>query len=271
MRKKLVCILIILILVLFTAMPAFANPPDGSQAPGLTEDNPNLRENIQGEGIIGDAAYIEEDGKNEKGEIDPLEELLQEIISNKDMKETEQFLVTLTKPASNENVVFKKLNIICGFTKSESVMAEEVITVILARYNEETGLYEEFKNTEGESRWNIGVFGLFTKEVELLEGINKLKIIVFKVPAKLVNLVNIDENGEANSEAEVGIEDKIIEDKIQVETGTETEAEDIKLEVGKNLQISFLTINVQNETIKDKIINTMVKISDVFNNIFPSK
>ncbi|NSW90776.1 MAG: hypothetical protein HPY74_08910 [Firmicutes bacterium] len=266
MRKKLVCILIILILVLFTAMPAFAYPANGSQAPGSMADSPNLRENIQNEGIIGDAVYIEKDGENEKGEIDPLEKVLQEIISNKDIKETEQFLVTLTKPASNQNVVFKKLNIICGVAKNEIISEEEVIIVILARYNEKTGLYEEFKNTEGKSRWNIGVFGLFTKEIELFEGINKLKVIAFKTPAKIVKLLNlnIDENGETNPEAETGTKDKI-----QVGTEKEMKAEDIKLEAGKNLQISFLTINVQNETIKDKIINTMVKISDVFNNIFP--
>ena len=263
MRKKLVCILIILIVSLFTATISFANPPDG---------------------IIGDAAYIEEDvkedGENENEKIDPLEEFLQEIIKSIDMEETEQFLVTLTKP---KPIVFEKMNI-CGFLINGSIGTGEVITVILARYNDETGLYEEFKNTEGESRWNIGIFGLFTKEVKLPEGINRLKLIIYKIPAKPENLINTDtgnagKNVELNGEKKVGIESEVVEDNARVATDIETEAkikveaetkaENINLEAGKDLQVNFFTIKVHDETTRDKLINTKVKISDIINNILP--
>ncbi len=320
MQKKIICVLVILVFIIFISVPAFARPLD-DYADYMNNNN------IPVDGIVGDAAYIEqkEDSpvgedispKSEKDiedvveEIDPLEELLQRIIKSKDIGETKHFIVTFTQPLDN-CIVYDNQNFICGFTNSTNkeniengnnlqsdniedagnTETEEIITVILTRYNEETDTYEEYKNTEGESRWSIGSFGLFTKVVDLLKGINKLKIIIFRRPAGLLetnpnsevidkNSENIDVNDVNNVNA--GANDNNIgnidsTDSIaagpnrwlETVSKAEVKAEDIAIEAGKNLQISYFTINVLNEATKDELINKPAQISNMFANIFPN-
>ncbi len=299
MQKKLVCILLILIFVVFMVVPVLAHPLDG------------YMDNIPTEGVVGEAVYIEqnEDGLVEKDvtqevekdikdavkEIDPLEELLQKIIKSKDIGETKRFLVTFTQPLEN-CIAYDNQSFICGFTNSinmesldndnnlqgdnledtDNTETEEIITVILTRYNEETDTYEEYKNTEGESRWSIGSFGLFTKVVDLFKGINKLKIIIFRRPAEsLKTNPNPNTNSEAidiSSDA-INVNDDINNTEINgsdaAQTDEDTEVDDIVLEAGKNLQITYFTINVLNEATKDELINKPAKISNMFINMFP--
>ena len=136
-----------------------------------------------------------------------------------DMEGTEQFLVTITRPDGDETT-FKKSYAVCGETDRKNVK------MVFAMYNPDTGKYEEFENTDGESRWEIGEFGFFGKEVELAKGANKMKIIAY------------------------------------------VEAEDGSLVAGTNLQVNYFTVTLLEESLIDKIKNSVVDITDVFTQIF---
>lgn len=325
MQKKLVCVLIILIFVVLMAVPVLAHPlddyMDNIPMEGVVGEAAYIEHNEDGPVEKDVTQEVEKDIKDTVKEIDPLEELLQKIIKSKDIVETKRFLVTFTQPLGN-CMAYDNQSFICGFkspTNKEntdndnnlqgdnqgdnmededagSAENEEIIIVILARYNEETDTYEEYKNAEGESRWSLGSFGLFTKAVDLLKGINKLKIIVFRIPVSLlktnINPEAIDANSEAiseainvnnvNTEIRVNQPDLLTENILQNQYGVEgenktktnaydnAEAEDIILESGKNLQITYFTINVLNEATKDELINKPAKISNMFINMFPN-
>lgn len=98
---------------------------------------------------------------------------LESVIMRTDLDNTqEQFLAGITRPNKDETV-YKKYYPICGTSTRDDVI------VILTRYNPETEVYEEYANTDGDSRWGIGSSGLFSMDVELKEGANKFKIIVY--------------------------------------------------------------------------------------------
>jgi len=174
------------------------------------------------------AAGDEDGAENSAGESaaavidEATEKILGDLIGDKSLESTEQFLVTITRPEGDETT-FKKSYVICGTTD------ETDIQVILAKYDAETDTYKEFKNTDGLSRWDIGSFGLFSKEVILSEGANKLKIIVYK--------------------------------KSEVDS----------LKRGENLQVNYFTVTVLNESIKNKIINSVINITDMFTKLFEKK
>lgn len=119
---------------------------------------------------LGDESVAEESVKD----ID-LE--LENIITQKDADITEQFLFSITRPDGDE-ITHKKSYVICGVANEAGVI--EDLRVVLSVYNENTEVYERLNNIDGVSSWDIGSFGMFTKEVILKEGINKLKIIVYK-------------------------------------------------------------------------------------------
>lgn len=130
------------------------------------------------------------------------------VVFDGSVKATEQFLVTITRPVVNETT-FKKSYIICGVTEKSD------IRVALAIKDAATGSYKYLKNSDGDSSWDIGSMGIFTKEVNLSEGVNNLKIVVYK-------------------KSEAG-----------------------NLKPGENIQISYHTINVLRESIRQKIENTI--------------
>lgn len=322
MHKKLLYLIIMLILiliVLFSAPLVYAYPASGSDNVGTAVGNAVIN-NVQTKNTADtskakdvnsvpvnpvSAEVVKEESKAaenmEDSVINAFERYLFEVIASVDLEETDQFLVTLTKP---DPIVFEKTNMLSGFTVNEEIALSGDIIVILAKYNEETGLYEEFKNAEGESRWNMGLFGLFAKEIELKEGINKLKVIIFKMPKSLKN-VTTKENAISNSagnlkEIESGIiktelghnentpqtaqneksaDEKIITEKAGAEFETENEstidsipeAENVNLKPGEDLQINLFTVKVYSKETRDKLINTKVKLSDIINNIILPK
>ena len=155
MLKKL-CVITIVVIVMFAeGMPVLAVPVEGS-----------------GNGGAGTSGS--EDGAKASSEEDLYESILMDIISDKYLKPTEQFLVTITKPDSSDVTHYKRSYIICGNTEQND------IRVILARYDAATDKFIEFKNVDGYSRWDIGKFGLFSREVFLDYGTNALKIIAYK-------------------------------------------------------------------------------------------
>jgi hypothetical protein len=97
-----------------------------------------------------------------------------ELLSDKGTQETEQFLVTITRPEGDETT-FKESYVLCGNSGKEN------ITIKLLMYNESTEKFEPFKNIDGEDTWQIGVSGFFMKEIELPKmGANKIRIVAFE-------------------------------------------------------------------------------------------
>lgn len=137
MYKKIIYFLIVC-LVLSVSMPVFANPEEESQ--------------------------------------DFLDKEILGVVTNKDAEETEQFLVTITRPDGDE-ITHRKSYVICGVANEDKI--PENLVVVLSVYNEETEEYELLENIDGESSWDVGSFGMFTKEVMLEEGANKIKIVVY--------------------------------------------------------------------------------------------
>lgn len=215
MQKKVVSMLIILIFVIFVALPVLAHPTD------------EYTGNSSIKGITGDSVRVD---KNEEGKVietDLLEVLLQEIIKSKNLGETEQFLLKWSKPINNNSNVYKDFELLSGCINKKNDDKEinnintsnnvnddkddnQIITVVISRYTEKTDTYEEYKNNEGESRWDIKESGSFFNEVKLSEGVNKLKIIVFKRPAKPIPIglyvnsdVSVNVNNDDASDARV--------------------------------------------------------------------
>ncbi|HHW31831.1 MAG TPA: hypothetical protein GXX20_09205 [Clostridiaceae bacterium] len=112
----------------------------------------------------------------EEENADSLNEEILSIVTEKDSEETEQFLVTITRPDGDE-ITHRKSYVICGVA-NEGKIPENLVVVLLV-YNENTEEYELLENIDGESSWAVGSFGMFTKEVMLKEGANKIKIVVY--------------------------------------------------------------------------------------------
>jgi hypothetical protein len=131
-----------------------------------------------------------------------------EVFSNKDTQETEQFLVTITRPEGDETT-FKESYVLCGNSDKEN------ITIKLLMYNESTEKFEPFKNIDGEDTWQIGVSGFFMKEIKLpRNGANKIRIVAYKDSDEKENILKPGENLQVNTFT-VTLLEKSVKDSIK--------------------------------------------------------
>lgn len=105
-------------------------------------------------------------------------------IFNRNIEDTRQFLVNITRPEGNEST-FKKSYVVSGNTDLEDVMVE------LYKLNKSTNYYEPFENTDGFSRWTVGSSGIFMKEVKLDYGANDIMIVAKRGSEKQVNTFKV--------------------------------------------------------------------------------
>ncbi|AUS98523.1 hypothetical protein CDQ84_15665 [Clostridium thermosuccinogenes] len=92
-------------------------------------------------------------------------------IYDPDTPATEQTVLTITRPEGKE-IPYSKSYEICGYANKENV------TVLFLILNDKDSKYVEFKDVNGESKWeNIGVY--FAKEVILKEGKNCIRIVAY--------------------------------------------------------------------------------------------
>jgi hypothetical protein len=101
---------------------------------------------------------------------------IETITYEKDIPETEQVLVKLTRPAADEST-FRTSYIISGC--AVNTITEHII-VTLYRYSTENKCYIPFDDIYGENNWEIGSF--FSKEIELGKGKNEIMIVAYKKP-----------------------------------------------------------------------------------------
>lgn len=98
-----------------------------------------------------------------------------DILKSKDVKTTDEFLVNIIRPEGDETTS-KKSYVICGNALNN---AEDIRVHIFIENSD--GELVEFKNTDGESSWDIGASGIFMKEVVFPgEGINSIRIAAYK-------------------------------------------------------------------------------------------
>jgi hypothetical protein len=185
-HKKIFAIFIVC-LVISISIPIFAAPDDDSF----------LNENI--------VLDMEED--------DLVVEEIERITAEKDTEDTEQFLLTITRPDGDE-ITPRKSYVVCGVAEEKN---PEDLVVVLSIYNESTEMYERFENIDGESSWEVGSFGMFTKEIMLKEGANKLKIVVYQKSADNLQVgVNVQVNSFTVTVLKEGIKQKIINGTLRI-------------------------------------------------------
>lgn len=154
MLKKLVCLLLTVIMVLSLSISVFADPTAGGPAvtPSAT---PSAEEKARAE----EAAKL---GK----------------VIDSESEETEEIFVDITRPDDvNTLSLTKSTYVITGVVKSKDYTD---VTVVLQVYDEDTGDYIPLENTDGESRWEIGSFGMFSKEIKLKEGPNQIRLLIYR-------------------------------------------------------------------------------------------
>ena len=172
MFKKLMCTLIIFTIILAFGMTAFADPTDSplvTPTPQVTPlVAPLVTTQVEAEAVI----------KEEADSTDILDPDVLDVI--KDVTEdTEQFLVTITRPDEETDSTYKSSYVISGVSDSSDVK------VVLEVYNKESEEYVLMENTDGESVWDIGSYNVFSKaafskEIELEEGPNQIRILAFR-------------------------------------------------------------------------------------------
>lgn len=89
-----------------------------------------------------------------------------------------QLILTITSPDKDKDSTYRKSYVLSGSSKYNDII------ISIAKYNEDTNTYEPMYNTDGESSWEIGDFRLFSKEIILTEGTNKIKIIAYRTSQK---------------------------------------------------------------------------------------
>ncbi len=111
---------------------------------------------------------------------DKVEEIGQSVENQE--KVVEDFII-VTRPEDNETTD-NRLFVVCGVTKYEGIRVE------LKEFSFQDNKYESI-TVEGESSWLIGDGGFFAKEIELDEGVNKIKFIAYRDAEPEVKQVSV--------------------------------------------------------------------------------
>lgn len=247
MCKKIFCTIIIFTIMLIFSIPAMAYPDiDASVTGGILNNS------------LTDIVQTGQQGVEDEKEEDPFEQLLVKFVEDPDIEKTEQFLV---------EIQINKQNRIPSLTCSlkSDVAEEKNVWLMLAIYNKEKNIYEEYKNTSGVGRWNIGESGVFFLQgFQLKTGKYQLKIIVFKKP--LNEILNKNEVNEyLNSFYENPFTDTGDMEINNINSYNESSIEKLKSQLGKNIQVSYDEIDVLDEATTQKLVKNDPKVMDTEN------
>lgn len=149
MLKKLICTMLVFSIISVFGMAAFAAPTD-SPSPTPTATPGVLVE--KGDALPDNVADVLDEAKDD----------------------TKQSIVTITRPDDDTDSTYKSSYVLSGASDYTDV------TVVLKVYDEETGKYILMENVDGESKWDMGSLGMFSKEIELQKGANKIMIQAFR-------------------------------------------------------------------------------------------
>lgn len=154
MFRRIITFLLVVSMFLAFGMTAYAGSADSSSSEAATAT----------------AASDEDKAKEAQAAF---EKMLADIIKDGEAVNTDQFLVKITRPDNEKDSTYEKSYVVSGIALKSDVK------VFLAKYNEETKVYEAFKNTDDESSWDVAEGSAFSKEILLSRGVNKIKIVAY--------------------------------------------------------------------------------------------
>lgn len=167
MFRRLIVILLVVSLFLASGMTAYAGSVDGDTAVAPTESTT--------------VTATADDTKSDAQVA--FEKMLADIIKDQEAVNTDQFLVNITMPDKEKPSTYEKSYVISG------IALKSDIRVCLAKYNEETKVYEALENADGNSSWVVAKGSAFSKEILLSKdngGINKIKIVAYTTSGETV-------------------------------------------------------------------------------------
>jgi hypothetical protein len=184
MARKIIGILVVIAVLMASSLTVYAAPTEGAgtvsdtvksvpegNADKNTDKNADKNTDKNADKNIDKNADKNADKKTESD----LESILNNVIKDGNAINTDQFLVTITKPDVEKLSLSYKSYSITGTTEQKDVR------IFLAKYNDNTKEYEAFVNADGESSWDIGgKLSKFSKEIILKDGPNKIKIVAYR-------------------------------------------------------------------------------------------
>jgi hypothetical protein len=140
----------------------------GSAFKDMTPSAVFSEENITSESAISD----KEAGKP------GFEEVFIDALKDGAAVDNDYLIMNITNPQKDKESTVYKSYVLSGNSKYDDVI------ISIAKFNEDTGEYEPMKNTDGEYSWEIGEYRLFSKEIILTEGSNKIKMMAYRTSQK---------------------------------------------------------------------------------------
>jgi hypothetical protein len=187
MLKKLIAGLLALIILATLSISAYAIPsdgisnaiqPTGSGIPQSPTESA-IKSTTSSKSAISEVDNTSEAAISNKEEKKPVfEEVYNDVLKDGTTIKSDYFVMTITNPQKDKESTVYKSYILSGNSKYDDVI------ISIAKYNDDTGEYEPMKNTDGEYYWNIGEYRLFSKEILLSEGPNKIKMIAYRTSQK---------------------------------------------------------------------------------------
>ena len=187
MLKKIGAILLVFIILTVSSVSVFATTDSAITSSSINGDAKNGESSTAGAITTGNAITAEGDATSEgaitsKGS-DPVkktefEAVLEKAAKNGTAINNGQFVMTITSPDMDKDSTYVKSYVLSGNSKYNDVI------ISIYKYNEDKNAYEPMYNTDGESSWAIGDFRLFSKEIVLTKGINKIKIVSYRTSQK---------------------------------------------------------------------------------------
>ena len=179
MFRRLIVILLVVTMFLASGMTAYAGSVDGDSSVASNEattvTTPDEDAAIE--------AQAEKDAQAAFEAQVAFDKMLADIIKDQEAVNTDQFLVNITMPETQTDSTYEKSYVISG------IAIESDVRVCLAKYNEETKVYEALENTDGKSSWVVAKGNAFSKEILLSkesDGINKIKIVAYSTSGESV-------------------------------------------------------------------------------------
>lgn len=203
MLKKVCVILIVVIIVTTVSLSAFAGYPDdigsttlpaistgtgidaSSTGSAVNSTGSGIEKNTSGTGITADKSSSSTDsaiGKSSSStqgaiatrKFEDFNKDFIRALKDSNARDDSYLIMEITSPDKDKDSTYMKSYVLSGNSKYSDVV------VSIAKYNEGTGEYEPMYNTNGESSWEIGDFRLFSKEILLTKGTNKIKILAYR-------------------------------------------------------------------------------------------
>lgn len=173
MLKKLSALTVAIMIIIVSSMSVFAgNPTDagGTYTRSLTGSAVTSGSALERNSSTTESALQ----KSDKLSAAAFEAALANALRNGKAEDNGEFILRITSPDKDKDSTYKKTYVLSG----EALYDYDDLVISIAKYNEQTNEYETMFNTDGESTW--ACYGVFSKEISLSTGANKIKILTYR-------------------------------------------------------------------------------------------